>query len=113
MATQQEMIDFLLDQVEGAGAVRARKMFGEYALYLDEKVVALVCDNQLFVKITEPGRMFVGDHYEEGLPYQGAKPWMRVNEELFDDREWLIELLRRTADALPLPKPKKQKVNKK
>ncbi len=58
MATRQETIDFLLDQIAGAGNVRARKMFGEYALYLDEKVVALVCGDQLFVKITNPGKEF-------------------------------------------------------
>ena len=44
MATRQETINFLLDQIEGAA--RARKMFGEYAFYLDEKVVALVCDDR-------------------------------------------------------------------
>lgn len=99
-------MDFLLDQVEGAGSVHAHKMFGEYALYLDEKVVALVCDDQLFMKLTEPGKEFAVDRYEEGLPYSGAKPWMRINEEMYDDREWLIELLRITAEALPVPKPK-------
>ncbi len=45
----------------GAGEARARKMFGEYALYVDGKVVALVCDDHLFVKLTEPGTKFVGD----------------------------------------------------
>jgi hypothetical protein len=74
MSTSQATIDFILDQVEGAGEVRARKMFGEYALYCDEKVVALVCDDTLYIKITEPGREFVGSHYAEGAPYPGAKP---------------------------------------
>ena len=45
MATRQETINFLLDQIEDA---RARKMFGEYAFYLDEKVAFFVCDDQLF-----------------------------------------------------------------
>jgi TfoX/Sxy family transcriptional regulator of competence genes len=109
MTTRQETIDFLLDQVAGAGWVDARKMFGEYALYCDGKVVALVCDDTLFVKITEQGKTFVGDRYAEGAPYSGAKPWMHIPEEMFDDREWLSGLLRTTADALPLPKPKKAK----
>ncbi len=109
MATRQETIDFILDQAAGAGEARARKMFGEYALYLDGRVVALVCDDQLFVKITEPGREFVGERYEEGYAYPGAKASMRISEEMLDDREWLSELLRITALALPLPKPKKKK----
>lgn len=47
-------------------------MFGEYALYLDNKVVALVCDNQCFVKPTPGGRAFIGE-VTEGFPYRGAK----------------------------------------
>ncbi len=109
MATSQATIDFILDQIDGAGEVRARKMFGEYALYCDEKVVALVCDDTLFIKLTEPGKAYVGSRYAEGAPYPGAKPWMQIPEEVLDDREWLTELVRLTADALPLPKKKAKK----
>ena len=52
MATQQRTVDFLVEQVARAGAVTQRKMFGEFALYCDGKVVALVCDDELFVKPT-------------------------------------------------------------
>jgi TfoX/Sxy family transcriptional regulator of competence genes len=106
MATSQATIEFLLDQVDGAGEVRARKMFGEYALYCDEKVVALVCDDTLYIKPTTPGREFVGSHYAEGVPYPGAKPYMQIPESMLDDREWLTELVRLTADAVPVPKKK-------
>lgn len=109
MSTSQATMDFILDQVEGAGEVRARKMFGEYALYCDDKVVAFVCDDTLLVKITEPGRAFVGSHYAEGAPYPGAKPYMRIGEDLLDDRQWLSELVRLTADTLPAPKKKAKK----
>lgn len=83
-------------------------MFGEYALYCDEKVVGLVCDDQLFVKYTDPGKTFVEGRYEEGLAYPGAKPSMNVTGEL-DNPEFLCDLIRLTADALPHPKPKKIK----
>jgi TfoX/Sxy family transcriptional regulator of competence genes len=73
MSTTQATIDFLLDQVEGAGEVRARKMFGEYALYCDSKVVALVCDDTLFIKLTEEGKEYVGTRYAEGAPYPGRQ----------------------------------------
>jgi len=112
MATQQATVDFLLDQTASAGEMSARKMFGEYALYCDGKVVALVCDDQLFVKITEPGKDFVGARYQEGFAYPGAKPSMHISEEMFDDHRWLGELIRITFDALPVPKPKKQKPRK-
>jgi TfoX/Sxy family transcriptional regulator of competence genes len=109
MATSQATLSYLLDQLAGARTVRARKMFGEYALYCDEKVVALVCDDQLFVKITPAGREWVGDGYAEGIAYPGAKPSMLIAGDRFDDGEWLAELIRRTADALPAPKMKPKK----
>jgi TfoX/Sxy family transcriptional regulator of competence genes len=105
VSTSQSTIDYLLDQLSNLPNVRVRKMFGEYALYCDEKVVALVCDNQLFVKITPPGRALVGERYEEGEAYPGAKPSMLIGAEEIDDGERLCELIRLTADALPAPKP--------
>jgi len=112
MTTSQSTIDFLLDQLSSLPKVRARKMFGEYALYCDEKVVALVCDNQLFVKITPPGRALVGERYVEGEAYPGAKPSMVIGAEEIDDGERLCELIRITADALPAPKPKPKRTKK-
>lgn len=109
MATKQSTIDYIEDQLSEVAGIHSRKMFGEYALYCGDKVVALVCDGKLFVKITEPGREYVGDAYEEGIPYPGAKPYMYIDEDLIDDREWLSELVRVTEAALPLPKPKKKK----
>ena len=109
MATKQSTIEYIEDQLTGVLAIHSRKMFGEYALYCGDKVVALVCDGQLFVKITEPGKVFVGEHYQEGTPYPGAKPWMYIDEDLIDDSVWLSELVRITEEALPVPKPKKKK----
>lgn len=55
MASDAHFVDYVLEQMQGAGALDHRKMFGEYAIYSNQKVVALVCDNQLFVKITAQG----------------------------------------------------------
>lgn len=109
MATQASTIEYILDQLASVPEVRARKMFGEYALYCRDKVVALVCDNTLFIKITEAGREFVRDACEEGLPYPGAKPWMQIDPDRIEDREWLCELVCITEEVLPVPKPKKRK----
>ena len=109
MATSQNTIDFLLDQLRGLRTVRVRKMFGEYALYCEEKVVALVCDNQLFVKITPPGSALLGERYAEGFAYPGAKASILVAAYDLEDHERLSELIRVTAAALPSPKPKKPK----
>jgi DNA transformation protein len=113
MATSQNTIDFLLDQLREVARVRATKMFGEYALYCDGKVVALVCDDQLFVKITEAGKALVGRRYAEGFAYPGAKASMLIGAEDLEDSDRLSELIRVTAAALPAPKPKTPKASKK
>jgi TfoX/Sxy family transcriptional regulator of competence genes len=109
MSTSQSTVDFILDQLISLENVTARKMFGEYALYCDRKVVALICDDMLFVKITEEGKNFVGKYYQEGAAYPGAKPSMLIEEEKIEDREWLSALIRITADNLAETKPKKIK----
>jgi TfoX/Sxy family transcriptional regulator of competence genes len=106
MSTKQETIDFILEQLSDIENIRARKMFGEYVLYCDEKVVGLVCDDELFIKPTEMGKEYVGADYEEGQPYPGAKIYIKIGEKI-DDREWLGKLVRITADVLPIPKQKK------
>ena len=106
MATTQSTIDHLLDQLAGTGDFSARKMFGEYCLYLANKPVALVCDDQLFVKPTDAGRARLADA-TEAAPYPGAKPHLLVSADLWEDRDPLAALLHATAQALPARKPRK------
>ena len=51
MATSEDYIEFVCGQLAGAGAVRRRKMFGEYMVYVNGKPLLLVCDNTVFVKM--------------------------------------------------------------
>ncbi len=108
MASDKDFVDFILNQIEGAGEIHARKMFGEYGVYCNDKIVALICDNQLFIKPTEGGRTFIGD-VKEAPPYPGAKNSFLIEDD-FEDSEWLSELIRITVKELPEPKPKKKKV---
>lgn len=82
-------------------------MFGEYALYLEGRVIAFVCDNQLFLKPTDAARALLPG-VAEAPPYPGARLYFRLGEEI-DDRELLRRALQATARALPLPKPKPPK----
>ncbi len=107
MATKQSTIDYLLDQLDGLKNTRARKMFGEYALYTDNKVVALVCNDELFVKITEPGKKLLDKNYKEGFAYPGAKASMHIEGDILEDKKFLQELIQVTAKALPEAKQKK------
>jgi TfoX/Sxy family transcriptional regulator of competence genes len=49
MASDQSFVDYVCDQINAEGSITFKKMFGEYAIYCDSKIVALICDNQLFI----------------------------------------------------------------
>jgi TfoX/Sxy family transcriptional regulator of competence genes len=104
MASSIDTVHYICDQAGLGRRLSFRKMFGEFALYLDGKVVALVCDDQLFLKPTPEGRTHLG-HVSEGPPYPGAKNYFLLASEL-DEPERLSKALEITADALPAPKPK-------
>ncbi len=107
MASDEAFVEFVVDQMSDAGRIASRKMFGEYAIYCDGKVVALVCDNQLFVKPTKKGKDYIGD-VVEAPPYPGAKQYFLV-EDRFEDREWISGLIRITAQEVPDSQTKKSK----
>ena len=107
MATSPGTIDHILDTLADLQGLAARKMFGEYALYLDGKVVALVCDDQLFVKPVAAARALLPD-VALAPPYPGAKDHLLLTETL-DDPELTIRLLQTVARDLPPPKPKTPK----
>ena len=111
MASKQSTADFLVDQAARAGEVSARKMFGEYGVFCDGKMVAVVCDDQLFVKQTAGGRAFIVTPLEQ-QPFPRAKNYFLIDGERWDDAAWLCELLRITARELPMPAPKKKKAAK-
>ena len=106
MTTSKGTIDYLLEQLQPLGEVSTRKMFGEYALYYEGKVVAFVCDDRLFIKPTEPGRDLIGT-VTLGQPYPGAKDYFEIAGDEWEDADALGAIVRTTADALPAPAPKK------
>ena len=107
MASDQNFVDFVLEQIKNAGEIIAKKMFGEYGLYADEKLFGLICDNKLYIKPTNSGRQFI-ENVVEAPPYEGAKPSFLIEDKI-EDGDWLSELIRITLKELPAPKPKKQK----
>lgn len=106
MGTRADTITHLLDALAPLPLI-ARKMFGEYAFYHDGKVVALVCDDRLFLKPTPGARDALPD-CPQGAPYPGAKLHLLVTDAL-DDPDLVIAALKAIATDLPTPKPKKPK----
>jgi TfoX/Sxy family transcriptional regulator of competence genes len=105
MASDAGFVEFVCEQLREVDSVSSRKMFGEYAIYVGGKVVALVCDDRLFLKPTDAGRALLGDPIE-APPYPGAKPYFVIDEHI-DDADFLAALVRATEAAVPAPKPKR------
>lgn len=106
MASDQKFVDFIIEQIVGAGNITAKKMFGEYGIYSDGKIFGLICDNKLYIKPTPSGIKFIGD-IVEAPPYPGAKNSLLIEDKV-EDSEWLSELVKITFIELPEPKKKKK-----
>ena len=107
MSTHKETVDFILEQLGNSKHFAVRAMFGEYALYADGKVVALICDDLLHVKIV-PESKELEAVCEKGSPYPSAKFHYVVAEEQLSSIENLPEILRNIAKKLPEKKAKKK-----
>lgn len=104
MSTRKDTLPPILDAIPGA---TTRAMFGEYAVYLQDKVIGFVCDDTLFLKNLPQARALLPKaELEEAYPgskaYLVADPWL-------DDPEVLAAAARAIADALPAPKSKTPK----
>jgi len=107
MSTEASFAEYVCDQLRDAGGITVRKMFGEYGLYRHGKIVALLADNQIFVKPTPAGEAVLGTP-TYGPPYPGARPFFNVSD-LLDDTETMVLLIEATDAALPAPKKKTPK----
>ena len=104
MATTKDYAAFVCDCVFRYGEVRARKMFGEYMVYLNDRPILLVCDNTVFVKKLPEVSALLPEDAPSGYPYEGAKEMLLVEE--VDNKEFLTELFEVMHDELPSPKRK-------
>ena len=103
MATSREFAEYVTEQLQAAGRVTCRTMFGEYGLFCGRKFFGVICDNMLFLKITEAGRQ-VCPGLPEQPPYEGARNYFLIEET--EDRELLARLVTATCEELPEPKEK-------
>lgn len=103
MATSVSYIEFVCEQIHGDYAVRYKKMFGEYMVYLNDKPVLLVCDNTIYVKKV-PELSASMANAECGIPYDGAKEHYVLDIENAELTAEVLEILERIT---PLPKKKR------
>lgn len=92
MATSLDFVQYVADRLADFGAVRYRKLFGEYLIWLDERPILMACDNTVYVKmLPELDPLMQGA--ERGCPYDGAKEHWIVDPD--DETLWsrLIPIL--------------------
>ncbi len=106
MASNPDFVQYVVDQCADAGVITAKKMFGGYCIYCDNKIFGLICDNRFYIKPTEAGRKLLRTK-QLRPPYEGAKNYFYIEE--LDDHEYIAALVRSTCKELPEPKPKKRK----
>ena len=106
MATGKDYIEYVCEQLDGAGAVRNRKMFGEYMVYINDKPIFLVCDDTVYVKLHEELAELLKNS-SRGTPYEGAKEHYILD---VDNAELLKKVSEILEPLTPLPKPKKKKL---
>ena len=105
MASSIQTVHYISDQAGLGSRLTFKRMFGEFALYVDGKVVAFVCDDRLYLKPTPEGRAFLGQ-VTLAAPYPVAKDHFLLDAEV-DDPERLRGALEVTARVLPEPRTKK------
>lgn len=105
MASSQEYIDFVCSQLKGAGVIRTRRMFGDWCIYVDEKPVMLVCDEQCYVKKHE-AILALMQEAQVGFPYDGVKEHYILD---IEHRENALAVVKKLAEVLPYPKRLQQK----
>ncbi|AYZ32504.1 TfoX/Sxy family protein [Serratia sp. FDAARGOS_506] len=108
MVSKLSTVEFIIGNISAPGELSAKRMFGEYGIYCADKMVALVCDDQLFIKPTPGGKAFLNECVEVA-PYPGAKPCFVIPEEKWSDSAWLSQLIALTYAQLPAAKKKAPK----
>lgn len=105
MATTNEYIEYICEQIKGIGEIRYKKMFGEFMVYVNNKPIIIVCDNVAFVKKLDNIKEMM-QKAEIGYPYKGAKEHYILD---IDNSEFCKNVIIEIEKVTPIPKPKKKK----
>jgi len=105
MATSKEYIDYALESLNHVEGISACKMFGDYGLYMFNRVMGFVCDDQVFLKVLPGSTRILGEDAPTEAAYQDSKPYYIIQD--LEDEEKMSRLFRALYEDVPEPKPKK------
>ena len=100
MASSEEYLDYILEQLSGIEDITYRAMMGEYILYYRGRLFGGIYDDRLLVKPTKSAVAMMPDAVRE-LPYEGAKEMLLADP---DNKEFLKKLVEAMYKELPAPK---------
>ena len=106
MACSADYVQYVVDQCSGAGEIAVKKMMGDYCIYCDGVLFGLICDNNLYIKVTEAGATVLNEVILRP-PYEGVRDYFLVDD--VDNNDYLKELVRATMLELISPKAKAKK----
>ena len=97
MACNADFVQFIVDQCSGAGEIAVKKMMGDYCIYCDGVLFGLICDNNLYIKMTDAGEAVL-DEIVLRPPYPSARDHFYISN--VDDRDYLEDIIRATLPEL-------------
>lgn len=106
MTTTKDFTQYIVDNAHST-KVRVRSMFGEFALYYEDKVVALICNNTLYVKISESNKKLL-DQNKIGPAYPKSKNFYILTEEQIETPKFLQTVFKNISTSLPAKKVSKK-----
>jgi TfoX/Sxy family transcriptional regulator of competence genes len=104
MASDIDFVNFVIEQINGAGEISQRKMFGEYMVYVNQKPIILICDNTAYVKKLDCVKEFL-ETEKTGFPYDGAKEHYVLDIDNSDTAKNIVLALEK---VIPVPKKKRK-----
>lgn len=97
--SSREFADYVIDLLRPFGPVRAKRMFGGFGLYLDDRMFALIADDTLYLKADDSNRAAYEARAMPPFSYvRNGKPvslsYHAVPPEALEDQEDLLALAR-------------------
>ncbi len=105
MAVSNEYITYVLDQLNGLGSLRVKRMFGGAGMYCDDLFFAILVDDEIYLKVDDRSR---GDFERRGLkPFTYAMKngrsatmsYYPVPADVLEDTDQLNTWARKALDA--------------
>lgn len=104
MAVNPGFLDHVVEQLNGSEDVSTRKMFGGAGIYLNGKIVGIIVEAELYLKVSE-GNMedYINRGMKQFIPFEDKPmkmPYYEVPSEVLEDRDELQRWAKRSYEAV-------------